>query len=267
MKSRCLNHPGSTFNCRRRYELEYTVASMGWVDGCGVGAVGLISRSKWEKKMAMTNQHQWRQSILAVLAATAVAGSLLFLSTSTNQCPSFIRQDNGSRRQLASAKVNQFIDPKTVNLRSDAPTGEVVTGEQPRIVGEKSRQYCQIVYIVGVEGSTHHGFIPIIESLARNQQDLDSGFYYNVDTDPRHLKAGLFGWFKGETRKWGVRDDAQMNDPTFVKRVVRESCPNNGEKHILIEWASFPSGQEDDKRTYRVHRQHEWLSMTPEEIA
>ena len=58
-----------------------------------------------------------------------------------------------------------------------------------------------------------------------------------------------------------------MDDPAFVQTVVRKSCPDDGKKHVLIEWASFTSGHEDDPLTYRVHRQHEWLTMTPEEIA
>ncbi|KAL7539774.1 hypothetical protein ACHAXR_011628 [Thalassiosira sp. AJA248-18] len=206
-------------------------------------------------------------SIIAVLAATYCYVWFTSIPLNGNQPISFSPQkgqwSSPPTRLPASVKVAQLTDP-------DAPTEEVVgTGEQQQsaFLGEKSRQRCQIVYVLGVEGSTHHGFIPIIESLARNQQDPDSGLQYNVDIDPKYLKAGLFGWYKGRTRKWGVRDDAQMNDPDFVKRVVQESCPDNGKKHVMIEWTSFPSGQENDPRSYRVHRQHEWLSMTPEEIA
>ena len=48
---------------------------------------------------------------------------------------------------------------------------------------------------------------------------------------------------------------------------MAESCSKDGRKHVLIEWASFPSGQEDNPRKYRVHCNHEWLTMSPEEIA
>lgn len=120
---------------------------------------------------------------------------------------------------------------------------------------------------MGVEGATHHGFIPIVENLAKAQTD-HRGKPYHVDTEPKALKAGLFGWFyNGRIKKWGFSHTPEVDDPEFVQRVVQESCPDDGQKHVMIEWASFPSGQQDDKRTYRVRRQNEWLSMSPEEIA
>ena len=110
---------------------------------------------------------------------------------------------------------------------------------------------------MGVEGATHHGFTPIIEALAQQQVDPDTGLKYIVDSNNSPLKAGLFGWYRGRVRRWGFRSDPEPGDPAFVRRVVKEICPNDGKKHVLIEWTSFPSGHEDDKRTYRVHRQHE----------
>ncbi|KAL3768059.1 hypothetical protein ACHAW5_001446 [Stephanodiscus triporus] len=135
-------------------------------------------------------------------------------------------------------------------------------------VDYESRKNCQIVYIIGVEGATHHGVLPVIKALAKNQIDPETGLEYVVWAKPKHLKTGLFGW--GSRQKlstWGFDNLPDVDDPAFVQRVVKESCPNDGRKHVLIEWTSFPSGQEDDRRTYRVPRSNEWLKMTPEQIA
>lgn len=191
------------------------------------------------------------------------------------------------RRQLSSVNVAKFKDPKSVNKKkgrkvkggadatSDASqpsssTGGVeLTNEHFTPIDHQSRSNCQIIYILGVEGATHHGFLPIIENLAKSQIDPTTNTPYVVDPEPRALKAGLFGWYyKSRIKKWGFQRTTSMDDPNFVQKVVSESCPpNDGKKHVLIEWASFPSGQQDDKRSYRVRRQHDWLSMTPEEIA
>eukprot|EP00571_Detonula_confervacea_P012158 CAMPEP_0172311372 /NCGR_PEP_ID=MMETSP1058-20130122/14634_1 /TAXON_ID=83371 /ORGANISM="Detonula confervacea, Strain CCMP 353" /LENGTH=413 /DNA_ID=CAMNT_0013024531 /DNA_START=14 /DNA_END=1255 /DNA_ORIENTATION=+ len=240
--------------------------------------------------MTMLN-HRRRQSILAFLSA-AVAGSILFASVHNKRSyTSLLRNNNledeinshdhNHGRQLSS--LSKFTDPKSVTPRSaepiiiekpiiienDAPNTKinVADAEHFQPINHKSRNNCQILYILGVEGATHHGFIPILENLASRQVDPITNLPYHVDSEPRALKAGLFGWFLGRIQKWGFSVTPSIDDPAFVQRVVQESCPDDGQKHILIEWASFPSGQEDDKRTYRIHRQHEWLSMSPEEIA
>jgi len=208
----------------------------------------------------MTYERRRRHFTIAFLLAAAVVGPLLLLaSTNNNNEPSFIRNNHieaqrSSHRRLFSVEPFQFADPKSVTIRSDSPI-------------ENNRNNCQIVYIMGVEGATHHGFSPIIEALAQQQIDPESGLKYIVDSNNSPLKAGLFGWFHARVRAWGFLSPPELGDPAFVRRVVKEICPNDGKKHVLIEWTSFPSGHEDDKRTYRVHRQHEWLSMTPEEIA
>ena len=189
----------------------------------------------------------------------------------------------------------QFADPKSVTLKSNAPgarditlqlespTDEVALRSDAELVDgggaalarenftpvdHESRRYCQIVYITGVEGATHHGFIPVIATLALNQVDPDTGLEYAVDVDPKALKAGLFGWnYKSKIRRWGFKETPDIDDPALVQQVVRESCPKDGRKHVLIEWASFPSGRPDDRRSYRVRRSHEWLAMSPDEIA
>jgi hypothetical protein len=240
-----------------------------------------------------------RTSAILICLTAAVAGSILYASAinqRSSSSPSLRsngqeqhhRQlaataiegaDQDHNRQLIGLNLAQFVDPKSVTLRSDAPqqVGTDLTPPAPDTtapreqfipVDHKSRHNCQVIYITGVEGATHHGFIPIIESLAKNQVDPETGKPYKVETEPKFLKAGLFGWYsKKSWRKWGFLKTPEVDDPAFVQHVVRESCPDDGHKHVLIEWASFPSGQEDDHRSYRVKRQHEWLTMTPDEIA
>ena len=208
-----------------------------------------------------------RTFIVAVLSA-AVAGAILYASQQSSS------ESLRTRRQL-SLSLSQFTDPKSVTLKSDSPYGKVASAinadgtprEEFIPIDRESRKRCQIIYITGVEGATHHGFIPIIEALAKNQKD-ENGLEYDLDSNPSALKAGLFGWYRGSRiKQWGFKQTPEVDNDELVQRVVSESCPNDGRKHVLIEWASFPSGHEDDRRSYRIHRQHEWLSMTPEEIA
>jgi len=153
------------------------------------------------------------------------------------------------------------------------------TDDCEQVVDEKAfpstklkRENCQIIYIIGVEGSSHHGLLPIIESLARKQIDPDTGLGYDIDMVSEDLKSGLFGWYSyslrmGKHSKWRFDRDPGVHDPALVQSVISSMCPNDGKRHVAIEWASFPSGYADDKRSYRVKRQKDWLQMTPEEIA
>ena len=240
--------------------------------------------------------HRPRSILGALLAAAGLVGSLLLFSSSTTDNDSdqyqysfrFQNNDNNykhSNRQLSAAvRVAQFDDPKSVSLRTDVPGAgaggdeglitQLLSDEaQPHIpspwlpIDEESRQRCQIVYLMGVEGATHHGIVPILETLAKAQLD-ENGIPYSVEVDHPVLKSGLFGWGdKGRIKTMGFAPNVPLSNPDFVQRIVKKTCPNDGKKHILIEWASFPSGQQDDPRSYRVHRQHDWLSMTPQEIA
>ena len=46
---------------------------------------------------------------------------------------------------------------------------------------------------MGVDGATHHDFIPIIKALAWQQVDPDSGLKYFINSNNSPLKASLFG--------------------------------------------------------------------------
>jgi len=192
--------------------------------------------------------------------------------------------DNGDRRRrrrLASRHgLARFADPKSVKRKvkprpvapiDDARQVDAAADDGVHFtpVDHESRRKCQIVYIMGVEGATHHGFIPILQNLARHQVDPATGRRYVVDADSHALKAGLFGWYhRNKIKKWGFDLTPEVDDPDFVRAVVSDACPpGDGRRHVLIEWASFPSGHEDDQRSYRVHRAPEWPNMTPEEVA
>ena len=118
------------------------------------------------------------------------------------------------------------------------------------------------------KGATHHGFAPILEYLAKSQVD-QSNTPYDVLMSSRALKYGLFGWYKSHGIRLGFSPGKTppIDDPELVQKVLADICPADGRRHVIVEDNSFPCGQEDDIRSYRVHRQHDWLQMTPEQIA
>ncbi len=189
---------------------------------------------------------------VAVLVAAVVSGFLLlfvsfiFMSPQIMQPPSIRSNMNNqighcwlchrfcSHNHFSNIAI-WFSDPKTIEI--------CIPYLQPIAVDDatKACKNCQVVYIMGVKGAMHHGFTPIVEVLAKQQVDPESG-WQNLVKSTRYLKWGLFGW-------WGF--------PVIpVKQVVEKSCSNNGGKHHLIEWASFPSGHEDNRR-FCVHLQHD----------
>jgi hypothetical protein len=132
---------------------------------------------------------------------------------------------------------------------------------------EEQRRRCQIIYILGVEGTMHHGVEPIIETLARHQTD-ESGNPYNVVSSSDDLRYGLFGYPAGHFGFWEV---PPITDPTLVSKVISSICPNINNKndnqhYITIESTSFPSGGKHHA-TSRIHRQSAWHQMTPSSIA
>eukprot|EP00970_Alexandrium_tamarense_P008195 scaffold1559_cov193-Alexandrium_tamarense.AAC.12 len=183
------------------------------------------------------------------------------------------------RQLLSKLTIYHFKDPKSVSLRaSDAvfsSESEPIAVDDDNTVSsvypsEEQRNNCQIIYVLGVEGATHHGFLPILVSLARNQMNTD-GIQYDVQYDSHSLRYGLFGWYDNQgdiLREFGNPEEKpRVDDPTLVRNVISQICPNDGQKHVIIEDNSFPCGQSDDPRSYRIHRQQDWLDMSPEELA
>ena len=120
------------------------------------------------------------------------------------------------------------------------------------------RHNCQIICILGVEGSAHHGFTPVLELLARRQIDPESMEPFQVSYANKKLRGGLFGFYN-ETRT--------LDDSRLVRHTLRRICAPDNKKHVIIEDTSFPSGTEDDVATYRIHRENWWREATMEEIA
>jgi len=71
--------------------------------------------------------------------------------------------------------------------------------------------------------------------LALNQIDPETGFQYHIDVE--QLSYNPLDW-----REWGFDNMTNINDPISV---VKESCPNDGLKHVYIKWTSFPRFHED----------------------
>lgn len=206
-----------------------------------------------------------RRPLLAAIAA----GLLVVIAWTRNlddRLPHDFLRERDDRRQLftiLSSGDADFADPSknVALLRTDA---------EDEIPTARDRSRCQIVYLLGVEGAMHHGFTPVLEALAREQIDPESGERYVVSTSKYMVRAALYGWYSPMWfRKLGFdgRTQPDIDDPKLVRNVVRTGCPDDGRRHVLLEWQSFPSGHTDDKRNYRVHRQQDWATMTAEEVA
>ena len=135
---------------------------------------------------------------------------------------------------------------------------------------EYRRRNCQIVYVLGVEGSIHHGIVPIVKAFAERQVDPNTGARYDVVKGHELLRSAMF---ESTTTTGGVGDDdgkLSMYDPSSVQAILRELCPaytsaDRARRHVIIEGNSFPSGRSNER--YRVKRQSDWSYMTPEEIS
>ena len=106
----------------------------------------------------------------------------------------------------------------------------------------RRRANCQIIYVLGVEGSIHHGFMPVIKSLAERQIDVRTGTPYRVVKGSEALRAAIFRPSSSSSSSGGLggctapRDDGDeeeerlcdspMSDPAFVQNVLDEICPD-----------------------------------------
>jgi len=120
------------------------------------------------------------------------------------------------------------------------------------------RTNCQIIYILGVEGSIQLGFTTIIEKLASRQVEPATGAPYAISYHNGRLRAALFGHHE---------EPRPLDDPSLVDLTFRMICPRDGRKHVIIEDNNFPSGYKNDMRTYRIHRMSWWGESTMEEVA
>jgi uncharacterized protein YsxB (DUF464 family)/tetrahydromethanopterin S-methyltransferase subunit F len=110
------------------------------------------------------------------------------------------------------------------------------------------RKNCQIIYITGVEERTRQAIGPVIESLALNQIDPETGLKYYVDV-VEQLSYNPLDWIHGGARReWGFDNMTNIHDPISV---VKESCPNDGLRHVYIKWTSFPQVHDGLIQAYR----------------
>lgn len=219
--------------------------------------------------MAHQHHHRCNWTTLSLLAISAVSAALLFVfATGTNNV-SLQNNDpeQNLHRQLSfSSDITSFADPKSVSLRNLVASDATAATQSP----PQRRNNCQIVYVIGVEGSIHHGFEPIINKLAKEQVDPATGIPYNVVYRHPALRAAIFGSEEGNAQ--GI----PIDDPLLVQSTLDQICPstingmNPDQKHVVIELASFPSNNpHNQSKNFRFRRQKDWvdLKMTPEEIA
>ncbi|KAL7518781.1 hypothetical protein ACHAWX_003587 [Stephanocyclus meneghinianus] len=160
-------------------------------------------------------------------------------------CMSIIVYTKISNVQVLNNDINKF----------DASIRDI-THSFSKHPNQAPRNQCQIIYILGVEGAIHHGFTPILHSLALHQID-STGQPHDVQLQPRALRSALFGRF---------REKRPLNDASLIRDTLTDLCPNDGKRHVIIEDSSFPCGQEGDPRGYRYPRQSEWRNMTMSQI-
>jgi hypothetical protein len=163
------------------------------------------------------------------------------------------------------------------------------TNDDASDVVEYRKKNCQIIYVLGVEGSIHHGIVPVIKALAERQVDPVTGEGYDVVKGHELLRSAIFdsscarrggdggGGDDGDGEEeeegpcvGGEGGKLSMDDPSSVQTLLREMCPyytgtDRTKRHVIIEGNSFPSGRSNEN--YRVTRQSDWSSMTPEEIS
>ena len=128
--------------------------------------------------------------------------------------------DAASRRALRLAAASLYVlvaiavfgathRPSGHHPRGDVDGG----GGPPRIGISPDRDKCQIVYVIGVEGSVHHGVTPILRALAGHQVDRETGLRYEVSYADRELRSAVFGF---------NRNARSIDNPTMVRFRPRE---------------------------------------------
>ena len=182
------------------------------------------------------------RSILRLSVAFAIGRSFLLFDAD----PTGLARDRGRRDNFGDSAKTDYDNASNVN--------------------EKRRTNCQIIYVLGVEGSMHHGFTPILKSLAERQSDSRTGTPYDVVYKNKLLNSAMF---KPSCHHEGSEDagpcigggDMPMDDPNSVQALLRKICPDPYDlqsRHVIIEDNSFPSG---------LKIRSKWSHMSAEEIA
>ena len=231
-----------------------------------------------------------RGMLLTALLLTTLAASAVYSSLRTR-----LSSPSGDGRRRLAGPLTKYLDPKSVKqARRDRPskrqyvmraekdynwtsiispkvfeTFHIAPPEEPveRLppddpIIRQRRGNCQIIYVLGVEGSIHHGFMPVIETLARQQVDPVTDYPYQVTKGHPRLRDALFS-------------SENVDDPSLVQETIEVLCPfyttfwtesSSWRKFVVIEGNSFPSGGAVSSPFY-TKRQRYWSELTPEGIA
>lgn len=195
-------------------------------------------------------QHRRRASIGAiVVVATTIVASILYATTHQNIehiiSNNLHYTNNGpsqNRRELSS--LIDYEDPKAVQLRATALSDSTPTQQQQPLVeyDEESRSNCKFVITVGVEGSMHHGFSPMLQKLASSQ-----GFEQPSNRAQHYFSRAIYSLN-------GIKPS-----PEAVQKTMNIICPKDGHKRLYLEGKSWPNG--------RNNRDPNWKIMTPLQIS
>jgi len=200
----------------------------------------------------MSHSHRRRAALAAILVAT-FAASVLFCFRSKDLSSSL-----RGRRLLS---LSQLTDPKSVSRRSDAAddaenlyaydmlrSGNAI-GTYNGGALSAARENCQFVFVIGVEGTIHHGFAPILHKMAVLQVGRETALSNVEDKANRQFATFKRAIFSANGRPTNEE----------VANTMGKLCPNDGRKHIYLDGKSWPSGL--------GNRDPKWKDMTPLEIS
>lgn len=119
-----------------------------------------------------------------------------------------------------------------------------------------SHPNCQIIYVVGVEGSMHHGVSEVIRRFASRQVN-NQGEPYKV-----HFRDYLFR----STIRWNS-ETTMDTSPQILKQSMDKLCPRNDNKtHVIIEDKSFPAGMDTPIKGETSSEVASFLKMNPKPV-
>jgi hypothetical protein len=180
-------------------------------------------------------------------------------------------------RPMASGgwDIGRWDDFSDIRATTDGSDDDDDAQSQSNVILQQQKQErrtnCQIVYVLGVEGSMHHGFMPVLKSLAERQSDgLAGGMMYDVMYENKPLHSAIFKPLDeppycdrggSEEDGGGPCDVRSMSNQGSVRSLLKGICPNRNDvrkRHVFLEDTSFPSGNA---------RQRKWNQMSAAEIA
>lgn len=90
-----------------------------------------------------------------------------YLSRYITLDPSTLRSISSQKGRLVAALLCFIIFTAKISSGNRSLVNDNSIESEAHVESFADRNNCQIIYILGVEGSMHHGFTPILETLAR----------------------------------------------------------------------------------------------------